>query len=113
VAISTLDHRAGHALTGGERCGKLPRHEHPYNTRLQTMTYDTLRTRRTARPFQPFRVVTSRGEAYGIRHPEMAIPLKHEPMVFLPDPEGVPERYRTVSMLHITALEPMDTAESA
>lgn len=77
------------------------------------MTYDTLHARLRAQPFRPFRVVTSGGDSYEIRHPEMAIPLKHELMIFLPDPEGVPERYRTVAMLHITALEPVDRAESA
>jgi len=77
------------------------------------MTYGTLRTQLSAQPFQPFWVVTSSGVTYEIRHPEMAFPLKHDLMVAMPDPEGIPDRYKIVSMLHITALEPLDKATSA
>jgi hypothetical protein len=45
------------------------------------MTYETIRGRLDARPFQPFRVVTSSGQAYEVRHPEMAFPTRTEMVI--------------------------------
>lgn len=72
------------------------------------MTYETIRGRLDTRPFQPFRVVTCSGEAYEVRHPEMAFPTRTEMVIASPDCHGVPSRARLVSNLHITALEPIE-----
>ena len=77
------------------------------------MSYEAIRVRLDARPFQPFRVMTSRGESYEIRHPEMAIVTKTELVIALPGPDGVPTRFQIVSTLHVTALEPLDFAGAA
>lgn len=45
------------------------------------MSFETIRLRLNARPFQPFRIVTSSGESYDVRHPEMTIVTKAEIVV--------------------------------
>lgn len=63
------------------------------------MTYETIRGRLVARPFQPFRVVTSSGQAYEMRHPEMAFPTRTEMVIASPDRNGIPSRARSVREL--------------
>ena len=77
------------------------------------MSFETIRLRLNARPFQPFRIVTSIGESYEVRHPEMAIVTKTEIVVALPDANGIPIQLQLVSTLHVTALEPRNTAFAA
>ena len=77
------------------------------------MTYETIRGRLDTRPFQPFRVVTSSGQAYEVRHPEMAFPTRTEMVIASPDRNGIPSRARMVSNLHITALEPIEAAPAS
>ena len=77
------------------------------------MTYETIRGRLDTRPFQPFRVVTSSGQAYEVRHPEMAFPTRTEMVIASPDRNGIPSRARLVSNLHITALEPIESAPAS
>lgn len=74
------------------------------------MTYEAIKSRLDVRPFQPFRVVTSSGEGYEVRHPEMAFPTRSEMVIASPDRQGVPSRAHIVANLHITALEPIETA---
>ena len=74
------------------------------------MSYEALRAQLDVRPFRPFRAVTSSGESYEVRHPEMALVTKTELVVALPDDDGVPSRLRIISTLHVTALEPIDPA---
>ena len=77
------------------------------------MSFETIRLRLNARPFQPFRIVTSSGESFEVHRPEMAIVTKTEIVVALPDAEGTPARLQLVSTLHVTALEPLNTAGAA
>jgi len=77
------------------------------------VSFETIRLRLNARPFQPFRIVTSSGESYEVRHPEMAIVTKTEIVVALPDADGIPTRLQLVATLHVTALEPLNTAGAA
>lgn len=65
------------------------------------------------RPFQPFRLKTSDGDAYEIRHPEMAFLTRAEVVIGLAERNGIPSRHRTVSLLHVTAVEPLDTSPAA
>lgn len=74
------------------------------------MTYEAIKSRLDVRPFQPFRIVTSSGDGYEVRHPEMAYPTRSETVIASPDRQGVPSRARIVANLHITALEPIETA---
>jgi hypothetical protein len=60
------------------------------------------------RPFQPFRVVTSSGERYEVRHPEMAFLTRTSLVLGLdPDAEGTADDWTMVSLLHVAAVEPV------
>ena len=77
------------------------------------MTLEAIRDWIQRRPFLPFRISTSSGEAYEIRHPELAFLTRAELVIGLGERDGVPSRYRSVSLLHITAAEPFDSTAAA
>jgi hypothetical protein len=62
----------------------------------------------SVRPFQPFRMITSSGERYEVRHPEMAFLLRTKIVLGLdPDRSGVADDWTMISLLHVTAIEPV------
>ena len=70
------------------------------------MTIDTLRSRLSRRPFEPFRVVTSSGQRYDVRHPENAMLYRSGLIVAHGATNGdLPESYADLALLHITAVE--------
>jgi len=69
------------------------------------MTLDTVLELLRRQPFEPFRVVTSSGESYQIRHPEMALPIRNGIYIGLGGKGRLPDRAAFVSLLHISALE--------
>ena len=77
------------------------------------MTAEALRDWMQRRPFQAFRITTSSGDAYEIRHPEMAFLTRAEIMIGIGERGGIPSRHRTVSILHVTAAEPIDSTAAA
>jgi len=77
------------------------------------MTAESLREWLQKRPFQRFLVKTSDGEAYEVRHPEMAFLTRTEIVIGLAERNGIPSRHRTVSLLHVTAIEPIDASAAA
>lgn len=57
-------------------------------------------------PFEPFRIVTSSGESYEVKHPEMAWPIRNGVYVGLGGKgTKVPDRAAFVSLFHISAVE--------
>jgi hypothetical protein len=66
-----------------------------------------LLTRLRARPFQPFRIVTTDGTIYEVRHPELVMLTLGSAYIGYPVPgqEGVAQRVDLVSMRHIIRLE--------
>lgn len=54
-------------------------------------------------PFVPFRIVTSSGESYVVRNPDLVVPMRNR--VFIAMPDG--ERCTFVPYLHVTAVETM------
>lgn len=75
------------------------------------MTVQTFRDLLHERPFKPFRVVMSSGLSYEVRHPEMAMLTKTGILVGLEaEDDGVPARFKICSMLHVTAVEPIETS---
>jgi hypothetical protein len=65
-------------------------------------------------PFQPFRVVMSSGDAYEVRHPEMAWLTRTNLFVGIDaDSDGVPGRAKMCSLLHVTVVEPLGVGESS
>lgn len=62
--------------------------------------------RLSRRPFEPFRVGTSSGQRYDVRHPENAILYKSGLIVAYGGTNGsLPESYADIALLHITAVE--------
>ena len=72
------------------------------------MTLQTFRELLTQRPFKPFRMVMSSGEAHEVRHPEMAM-LTHASMLVGTDvaDDGVPAEFKICSLLHVATVEPV------
>lgn len=72
------------------------------------MTLQDVQKLLKARPFQPFRMVTSSGEKYEVRHPEMAFLLRTKIVLGLdPDGQGIADGWNMLSLLHVTAIEPV------
>ena len=66
------------------------------------------------RPFKPVRLVTSSGKTYEIRHPEMAFLTRTSILIGLDlADDGVPAEFKIVSLLHVTAIEPLETSNAA
>jgi len=62
------------------------------------------------KPFRPFRIYLSDGTVYEIRHAELVMVGRSKAMIFFPigdEPHAVFERYISVSLLHITRLDPV------
>ena len=77
------------------------------------MTAEALRDGMQRRPLEPFRITMSSGDAYEIRHPEMAFLTRAEIIIGLGERGGIPSRHRTVSFLHVMAAEPIDSSAAA
>jgi hypothetical protein len=72
------------------------------------MTVQTFRQMLDRRPFQPVKIVLSSGQAYEIRHPEMAM-LTRTSLLVGTDvaDDGIPAEFKILSLLHVTAIEPI------
>jgi hypothetical protein len=77
------------------------------------MTFDEIREQFEARPFTPFRVITSDGSDYEVRHPEMGWLTRSSLLVGLEERDRYPARYKIVSLLHVTTLEPLPQGDTA
>jgi len=74
------------------------------------MTVQTFREMLGRRPFQPVRLVLSSGLSYEIRHPEMAWLTRTSILVGIDGADdGVPAEFKILSLLHVTAIEPLAT----
>jgi len=72
------------------------------------MSASIIRDTLSRRPFQPFRILLSSGDAYDVRHPENALLVKSGVYVSSPDDKGeLPEVAAWCSFLHIAAVEPL------
>jgi len=72
------------------------------------MTVQTFRDMLDRRQFQPVRLVLSSGQSYEIRHPEMALLTRTDLLVGVEIGEdGVPAEFKILSLLHVTAIEPI------
>jgi hypothetical protein len=67
-----------------------------------------------ARPFVPFRIVTSDGTVYEVRHPDMVFVGMSSVLVGYPSeqPPHAYSRYDVVSMRRVVRLEPAETAQA-
>ena len=69
------------------------------------MTLDTIQDLLARRPFEAFRIVSSSGDRYDVRHPELVLRVKNGVYVGLGGKGNVAERAAFISLLHITAVE--------
>jgi len=83
------------------------------------MNVNEIKRRLREQPFEPFRVVTSDGESHVIRHPELAMIAQgqisrvlyiFEPAESEQDEVKLP---KSVSLTHITTLEPIEPEASS
>lgn len=72
---------------------------------------ENLRELLSRRPFEPFRVVLSSGTRYDVRHPEFGWLVKGGLYVGIPVAGNgdIPDQAVFCSLLHIAAVEPLDT----
>ena len=78
------------------------------------VTTQTFRELLSAQPFRPFRLVMSSGQAYEVRHPEMAMLTRTDMLVGVGGADdGVPAEFRICSLLHVTAVEPLAVGRAA
>jgi len=77
------------------------------------MTVQTFRNLLAEQPFKPIRLVMSSGQTYEVRHPEMALVTKSDILVGIDiEDDGVPAEFKICSMLHVTAVEPLETSSN-
>ena len=75
------------------------------------MTVQTFRDLLSDRPFKPFRLIMSSGETYEVRHPEMAMLTKTDILVGIDiTNDNLPARFKICSLLHVTAIEPLNAS---
>ena len=78
------------------------------------MTVQVFKEMLARRPFQPVRLVLSGGQSYEIRHPEMALLTRADILVGTgAADDGVPAEFKILSLLHVTAIEPIETSTAA
>lgn len=72
------------------------------------MTVQTFKEMLNRRPFQPVKITLSSGQSYEIRHPEMALLTRTDLLVGTDlSPDNIPAEFKILSLLHITAIEPL------
>lgn len=78
------------------------------------MTTENLRHLLQARPFKPFRVIMSSGEAYDVRHPEVALLLRNDLLVGVDvEDDGLAAEFRICPLFHVATIEPILSEPSA
>jgi hypothetical protein len=78
---------------------------------MNTMTVRTFRELLSQRPFKPFRLVMSGGQAYDVRHPEMALLTRTSLLVGVDEADdGVSAEFKICSLLHVATVEPLSAS---
>jgi hypothetical protein len=70
------------------------------------MNADTIREWLSRRPFEPFEVRLSNGEAYQVRHPEVVAIGKNR--IAIVDPET--DRFVHVALIYVNSIEALQAA---
>jgi len=69
------------------------------------MTLDTIEELRSRTPFEPFRIVTSSGDRYEVRHPELLLRVKNGIYVGQGGRGKIANRAAFISLLHVASIE--------
>lgn len=74
------------------------------------ITAEDVRERLREVPFHPFRIVTSSGSTYEVTHPDSVYVTRRvlHVGIYHPRRTDFPDRAASVSVLHITDLQPLD-----
>ncbi len=64
------------------------------------------------RPFLPYRIYTTDGHSYDIRHPDQLIVLRSRVIIGVGSENGVPDHAEHVALIHIVRLEELETAST-
>ena len=75
------------------------------------MTVRTFHDALHRRPFVPFRLVMSSGREYEVRHPENADLSRTAMYIAVQVRDEDPPSFLVVSLLHVSAIEPLRTGE--
>ncbi len=70
------------------------------------MNIETIREWLNRRPFEPFEVRLSNGEAYQVRHPEVVALGKNR--IAVADPES--DRFVHIALIHINSIQALQMA---
>ncbi len=57
------------------------------------------------RPFLPYRLFTTDGRTYEIRHPDLVIVLRSRIVIGVGGEDGVPDHTEHIALLHIVRIE--------
>jgi hypothetical protein len=64
------------------------------------------------RPFSPYRIYTTDGRTYEIRHPDQVLVLRSRVIIATGGNNDVPDHSEHVALLHIVRLEEFETQPS-
>ena len=64
------------------------------------------------RPFAPYRIHTTDGQVYEIRHPDQVIVLRSRVIIGVGAEDGVPDHSEHVALLHVVRIEELETQPS-
>jgi hypothetical protein len=69
------------------------------------MRPEDLREFTRKQPFEPFRIHTTDGQAYDIRHPDQIIVLKSRVIIGVGSENGIPDRAEHVALIHVVRVQ--------
>jgi hypothetical protein len=64
------------------------------------------------RPFAPYRICSSDGRTYDIRHPDQVIVLLSRVIIGVGGANGTPDRAEHLSLIHIVRIEELESQTS-
>ena len=65
------------------------------------------------RPFCPFRLYTTDGRVYEIRHPDQIVVLRSRVVIGAGGDNGVPDHTEHVALIHVVRVEKLESAQAA
>jgi hypothetical protein len=80
-------------------------------------TFEEIKKRLGERPFVPFRIITTAGQSFEVRHPDLVLVGRRDLMVGFADSKnpGIYDGVTRLAILHVTAMEdlPVTTPPSS